>query len=677
MGIFYGTLAGLVQGLAEALILSIRYSGHILTPQVTFKTQAFFLIEKLLGLDESASIPFILDRYLGYNFLDKIPLIYDLIVAYTILGLLAGLCLGIMLWTAFRLVKDPAGFDRLSMFYLSLIVSFGIFVNLIIWLNRGYLRATLSTSSLLVDSGLLVCAVFFTAIIYKLGFTLIGADKGEKGFSSRILVKGSNFALSSVGLLLCLALFLDIWLFREDKAASETIVTKSAPDGLIVPQDSKDEYINVVFISVDTLRADHLGCYGYNRNTSPNIDRLASEGVLFSNAFSVSSWTLPAHISMFTSMYSTSHGVITGEDYLDDSRITLAEVLKKEGYATAAFISGAYLRDPRYGFEQGFDLYDASIINDAAPLKDVMKASQVITSPSLNKAAKNWLEKNHRKKFFLFLHYIDVHSDYIPPPPYDTRFDPDYRGPIDGLNIQKLKLKPAMNPRDLFHVIALYDGEIAFTDHYIGEMSLVLKELGVYDNTMIILTSDHGEEFFEHGQLGHKRSLYDEVLRVPLIFKFPYNWKANRKSNKLVSIIDIKPTILDYLGIERHQEMQGYSLLPLVNGGKRSGKPLVYSRFEHELVAVRSARSKLIHHLQLPEKELYDLVNDPGEKINLLDKKTNEEIAKKEEGYLSSLLHWINIQHQLSESLPQTSNEKDFELSEEMKEELKSLGYMQ
>ncbi|MGH7792955.1 MAG: sulfatase-like hydrolase/transferase, partial [Thermodesulfobacteriota bacterium] len=508
IGVFYGTLLGIVQGLAEALILSIRYSGHILTPQATFKTQAFYLIRWLFGFDETASIPFILDRYLGHSFVDKIPLVYDLIVAHTILGLIAGLCLGSILWVIFRFVKEPLGFNRLSMFYLSLILSSAVFINLIIWLNRGYLKATLSISSLLVDLGLIVGALFVTGLIYKLGCTLIRETslEGNNTLSSKILRPRSKATLLFAGLLTCIALFLDIWVFREDKVASEiptarTNTNNSAHERLIGP---KNKDINVVFISIDTLRADHLGCYGYHRNTSPNIDRLAREGVIFSNAFSVSSWTLPAHISMFTSMYSTSHGVITGEDYLDDSRITLAEVLKREGYATAAFISGAYLRDPRYGFEQGFDLYDASIINEAASLKDVIKASQVITSPSLNKAAKSWLEKNYQKKFFLFLHYIDVHSDYIPPPPYDTMFDPDYRGPVDGLNIFKLKLKAEMDPRDLFHIIALYDGEIAFTDHHIGDLMLSLKELGVYDNTMIILTSDHGEEFFEHGQLGHK-----------------------------------------------------------------------------------------------------------------------------------------------------------------------------
>jgi arylsulfatase A-like enzyme len=472
-----------------------------------------------------------------------------------------------------------------------------------------------------------------------------------------------------------MALVLNLWVFKEGKRPSEIFAAQINHNTDNRLTNLNDKNINVILISIDSLRADHLSCYGYHRKTSPNIDRLASEGVVFSNAFSITSWTLPAHMSMLTSMYSESHGVITDEDYLDENRITLAEVLKKEGYATTAFISGAYLHS-RYGFNQGFDLYDDFTINEAARVGEVTPS---VTSPRLNEAIQSWLRKNYQKKFFLFLHYFDVHYDYVPSPPYDTIFDPNYKGTIDARNFHhNPAINPEMSPRDLNHIISLYDGEIAFTDKYIGEVLSALVELGIFDNTLIILTADHGDEFFEHGRKGHKRSLYEEVLHVPLIFKFPSNSNlvGNRKIEEVVSIIDIMPTILDYLGVKSHEEMQGQSLLPLLNGNKKSNDVLIYSRLEYKLVAVRSANSKLIHDLRKPRKELYDLVNDSREKINLFDEGTSVNIAEGEK-YIISLLNWLNTQTQFYQALPRTGTKKKIELSEPVKEQLKALGYIQ
>lgn len=594
---------------------------------------------------------------------------------YAIFGLVAGICLGIFLWLAFRFAEKSPDSRRLSIFYLSLMLSFILFVNLIIWLDRK--NVTSDTSGLLIDLGLMVGALIFAALIYKLGCVLIGKRSlgDDKAVSSEVLIQRSKIALLSVGLIISLALALNQWVFRWNEITSEIFAYQTNHNNRVI--NPNDKNINVILISIDTLRADHLSCYGYHRKTSPNIDRLAREGVMFSKAFSTTSWTLPAHISMFTSMYAKSHGVITADYALDENRVTLAEALKKEGYTTAAFISGAFLRNPRFGFDQGFDLYDASIINQAAPPGDVVQASRVVISPKLNEVVQRWLGKNYRKKFFLFLHSFDVHSDYVPSPPYNTMFDPDYKGTIDGADlVSNPRVNPKMNPKDLEHIIALYDGEIAFTDKYIGELLSALKELDIYDKTLIVLTADHGEEFFEHGHLGHKRSLYDEVLHVPLIFKFPSSFKlrVNRKFEEVASIIDIMPTILNSIGIKPHEEMQGKSLLSIVTGNKKPNDSLAYSRFEYKLVAVRSANWKLIHHLETPKKEFYDLVNDPREKINLYDKGTKS-IAEGER-HLISLLDWLNTQQQFSQVLPKADG-KEIELSDEIKEELKSLGYIQ
>lgn len=676
VGIFYGTLAGVVQGLAEAFILSIRYNGYIFGPQDIYKSQVFSLISKILHLDKNESIQFILDRYLGPNFMDKIPLIYDLTVVYAIVGLIGGACAGIFLWSAFKFVERSLDTKRLSVFYLSFLLCFGIFINLIIWLNGKYIIKTFAISGLLTDLGLVAAALLFVGPIYKLGCTLIRKKSLEsnKTISSEIFIAGSKIVLLSVGLVIGVALVLNLGALREGKRTSEIFADQIRHNTANRLTNLADKSVNVILISIDSLRADHLSCYGYPRKTGPNIDKLASEGVIVSEASSTTSWTLPAHMSMLTSMYPEAHGVITDKDYLDENRVTLAEVLRKEKYATAAFVSGPYLSS-RYGFNRGFDLYDDFTIN----FDSHNESHQGITSPKLNEAIQSWLRKNYEKKFFLFLHYWDVHYDYIPPPPYDTMFDPDYKGTIDAQNYEfNYRIRRGMDPRDLFHIIALYDGEIALTDRYIGELLSALKELGIFNRTLIVLTADHGDEFYEHGRKGHMRTLYEEVLHVPLIFKFPSNSNlvGDRKVKEVVSIIDIVPTILEYISVKPNEEMQGRSLLHLLNGNNKSNDVLIYSSLLYKLATVRSADSKLIHYFEVPKKEFFDLVNDSQEKINLFDKRTSKNIAE-EESYLISLLNWLNAQRQFHRALPKTATKNEVELSEPMKEQLKSLGYMQ
>ncbi|MFO8057015.1 MAG: sulfatase-like hydrolase/transferase, partial [bacterium] len=244
---------------------------------------------------------------------------------------------------------------------------------------------------------------------------------------------------------------------------------------------------NIILVSIDTLRADHVGSYGYHRNTTPNLDRLAKQGVRFQNVASTTSWTIPAHMGMFTSQYDLVHGVLIPHDRLDDKRITMAETMKKAGYTTAGFFSSITL-DPVFGFGKGFDDYICcysysayvdpfrkkgseenfhqlrSRIESSVPDKDLnlQKLSwQDVTNPIVHRKVTGWLEEHHQERFFLFVHYWDPHYDYIPPSPYDTMFDPGYQGDINGKGfITNPDIKPGMDPRDLEHVVALYDGEI-------------------------------------------------------------------------------------------------------------------------------------------------------------------------------------------------------------------------
>jgi arylsulfatase A-like enzyme len=337
---------------------------------------------------------------------------------------------------------------------------------------------------------------------------------------------------------------------------------------------------NVLLISVDTLRADHVSCYGYGRETTPRIDRLAREGTRFETVVSSTSWTLGAHGAIFTALPDSVHGAFTPEDRLPEERETLAERLQAAGYRTAGFYSGPFLH-PAFGLEQGFDewisctRFDASGAQDeetvrgteefAARLDD---SHEDVTSPKLLAEVRAWLARRaDERPFFLFVHMWDPHYNYIPPPPYDRRFDPDYDGPQDGRGLWKKRtIQKALPARDLEHVIALYDGEIAFTDEHIGLIADELATRGLLDETLVVVAADHGEEFFEHGAFGHHRTLMDEGLLVPLVLRYPARVPAGRAVASQVRLADVAPTVLELCGLAPFTSAYGSSLVPLLEG---------------------------------------------------------------------------------------------------------------
>lgn len=377
---------------------------------------------------------------------------------------------------------------------------------------------------------------------------------------------------------------------------------------------------NVLLISIDSLRPDHLGCYGYERDTSPVMDSLAQDGILFKNTVSTTSWTLPAHISLFTSMDIMVHGVVGDGASLYKEIGTLAQVLKQSGYRTAAFCSSPYM-NPAFGFNRGFDLYH-NIDLDSPGFEDTIipqaeerdAVHDDITSPRITELASEWLEKNGNNPFFLFLHMWDVHYDYIPPEPYDRKFDPDYTGDVDGRDfIHNPEINPEMDARDLEHVIALYDGEIAWVDHHLGLIIEKLKESGIFERTLIVITADHGDEFFEHGGKGHRSTLYDEVVKIPLIIHGPGVVKGGAEVLDQAGIIDVAPTILNLCGLEIPAWMQGGSLLagPEYKADRDDGAVLL--ELGPELKALRTNPYKLIFNLPHLQTIIFDLTRGPEE----------------------------------------------------------------
>ena len=377
---------------------------------------------------------------------------------------------------------------------------------------------------------------------------------------------------------------------------------------------------NILLISIDSLRADHLGCYGYDKDTSPVLDSLAASGALFENTISTTSWTLPAHMSLLTSMDISVHGVGRDGVSLHPSIGTVTQRLKKEGYATACFCSSPYM-NPAFGFDRGFDLYrnidleDEKIKDTILPPPEERDAvHEDITSPRITDLAIDWLENHHSRPFFLFLHLWDVHYDYIPPAPYDRLFDPDYQGGIDGKDyIHNDEVNPEMDPRDLNHIIALYDGEIAYVDHHIGLIVKKLKKLRIFDRTLIVVTADHGDEFFEHGGKGHRNTLYDEVTMIPLIVHFPDEISMAVRILNQVSIIDIAPTILDLAGITVPGQMQGSSLAPLLKEKTIPDDRYAMLELGSILRALRSKSAKLLFNTRALQTIIFDLKADPGE----------------------------------------------------------------
>jgi arylsulfatase A-like enzyme len=397
---------------------------------------------------------------------------------------------------------------------------------------------------------------------------------------------------------------------------------------------------NVIFISLDTLRADHLHVYGYERNTSPHMDYLASEGVLFKNHIAAAPATLISHASMFTSLNPSVHKAeALTRTVLDGRFTTLAEFLKKEAFITAAFTGGGQM-NKAFRLDQGFDIYDDENDGNGLPY-------------AIDKVL-DWLRRHKDQRFFLFFHTYQVHAPYSPPPPYDELFYPEYSGhlenEIDGEILNQINRKLLLIEQDdLRHIIALYDGEIAFTDAQLGRLFEELKTLGLWDKTLIVLTSDHGEEFNEHGMVGHhSHTLYEELLKVPLIIRFPHSAFRGVVVHQQSRGIDIFPTIVDILGFQKPKPIQGISLLPMIEDPQREiVLPALSEKEGHELKSLRvhnyklhlnSRKTKSIplknpwtkrffysledYHSKLKERAFFNLKTDPGETLNLITSQT-------------------------------------------------------
>jgi len=370
-------------------------------------------------------------------------------------------------------------------------------------------------------------------------------------------------------------------------------------------ENRSNEQYNILLVSIDTLRADHVGAYGYNDISTPNIDRLASEGVLFEKAYTPCPITLPAHTSLMTGTYPVFHGVRNnGIAHAGDSLTTIAEVLDERGYDTCAVI-GAIVLDSSYGLDQGFDEYDDAIPYSTDGLNALFypeRKAEEVTQQSfafLNR-------KKSKSPFFLWVHYFDPHNIYRPPEPFAGQY-PD-------------------NP---------YDGEIAYVDSEIGSLIEMLKITGYYEDTIIVLTSDHGEGLKEHDEYTHGLLVYDSTLHVPLIISNPRLIKSPMAIKDPVSLIDVMPTLLDILNIDRKEAacaVQGISLVPLMSGKSEKPREMIYFEtllpyFDYDWAGLCGIRTGNWKFIQAPGIELYDTETDTNEMNNLYEE--NKDVADK------------------------------------------------
>ncbi len=416
--------------------------------------------------------------------------------------------------------------------------------------------------------------------------------------------------------------------------------------------------LNIVFISIDTLRADRLSCFGYPKNTSPEIDRISKEAVSFNNAMICSTFTAPSHASMLTGLYPSSHGNLTNGYVLPAANLTLAEALKKSGYNTAAFVAAKGILGKQFGFAQGFDYFSEG---DTGTRK-----AEEVTVELLN-----WLDQFAEKdKFFIWVHYYDVHCDYKAPAPYYNMYYSDYAGGLDPTSkCGKADYnKMDLNEDDFSFINALYDGEIRYVDHSIGILYRKLLKLGIMDHTIFIITSDHGELLGERELIGHNLSVYDTEIVVPLIIRHPELESAGKIIPDQVESIAIMPAILDMVDVKVDRNYDAAGLFPLLkNKELKTGVGYSETAMEkgmEQFVCSRTVEWKCIWNETSNNFELYSLQDDPGELNNLADEEKPLTDLQK-----NAFLQW-------TETKKKYSRDKLQEISESVKDNLKTLGYV-
>ncbi|MFT7670079.1 MAG: arylsulfatase A-like enzyme [Planctomycetota bacterium] len=466
---------------------------------------------------------------------------------------------------------------------------------------------------------------------------------------------------------------------------------------------------HVLFISLDSTRRDMLSLYGYESvrapgtSNTPRLEALAAGGVVLEDAYSSSAWTLPAHVSMMLGQSELVHAVDLDHQRPSSKLTPLPEILHDAGYHTAGFFSGPYL-DPLYGFGRGFDRYEACYSQEVIEANERLQNARNRLEIALTDGDEAAIEQATRAEkrvdgetrqvartaicgaevtdavlaqleeavcgdspIFVFAHYFDPHYDYVAPAPYDTLFDPEYAGtePLDNFldnpaisvrdkNWQRRRVRVASD-RQLEHIRTQYAGEIAWTDAQLGRIFDKLEELGIADDTLVVVTSDHGDEFFEHGGLGHRSTLFEELVQVPMVLRFPGKLPAGERREGLVSTIDIMPTVLELLDIDAPPGLVSSSFADLLKGEDKGSDRAVFSRLVRNTfgrvkvpgqtkVDVRVMRLTLLESYRqgsikiTRERSWATLQEELSPELTLAFQKQSDMVRDRE------ILHWIDVE---------------------------------
>ncbi|MHC4453451.1 MAG: sulfatase family protein, partial [Planctomycetota bacterium] len=469
--------------------------------------------------------------------------------------------------------------------------------------------------------------------------------------------------------------------------------------------DASSDNPNVILITMDTVRADHLSLYGYERETTHELKKLSENATLYNYAIASGDMTLSTHASIFTGLYARSHGAhFTKNDpagrALSEKFHTLAEGLLEKGYFTAGVVANSGYITHHFGMNQGFLYYNQAIAlsffgkNNATKPYLIRKSMRDFLAPlfpraynelinrtaeDINREVFTLLDNKAKQEspFFFFINYMDAHNPYIPPPPYDKLFpgkDETFTmAHYTTLSQEVMKLNRKVSTEESRHLLSQYDGGIAYIDFHIGKLIEKLKGLELYDNSIIIITSDHGEVFGERDLFNHAVSVYQDQIWIPLIIKYP-NINEGRLVNEPASVVDLMPTILDVLKYEIPEGIQGKSLLEHDPGESReiigesfpSGHLLTtHPRFNRIERAVFSWPYKYIESTA-GKKELYDLSKDPKETRNIYNEKDiiSRDLAER-------LNNWLKM------TTPEIQSNNKEKLKDDALKRLKALGYIQ
>lgn len=418
----------------------------------------------------------------------------------------------------------------------------------------------------------------------------------------------------------------------------------------------------IIIIDIDTLRADHLGCYGYHRDTSPNIDALASQSVLFEYAFAQAPNTPPSQTSILTGLYPSTHGMVFDEDKVPDAVVTMAEALLEIDFTTAGFHDGGYMSNS-FNMGQGFQVYTSSKGGGLAKI-----------GPKVS----TWLDNHADEDFLLLVHTYDAHSPYAPPEPFKSQFIEGLAPPSPGFEptsdiLEEIRLSVwtdevlTLEENDLEYTKARYDGGISYIDDWVGRFLSDLEARGLLDRATIVFLSDHGEEFMEHGSVLHEK-LYSTVTRVPFMIRLPGGNTTGRVT-EVIENIDLMPTVLDLVGAPHPPGLEGSSLVPLLAGAP-STAGMAFG--ESPFFGHRRFAASGIHQLLLTKNtgsvELYDFVQDPHEQMDLTESKPE---------VVDRLRLELDAWQERVEVSPFEVDAAPGELDAETIEQLKELGYIQ